>query len=786
MENGLPNSEALKRLQQFGNNVIITTPSSSTLSILLSQFPTLLNGILAAAAVFSFIIGNTIDGIFILLILLLNGFLGFIQEYKAEQSLEKLKHYTIPSVRVIRDGKERAIPSTELVPGDLVILNEGERIPADGILTTSHHIELDEAILTGESLPIIKNDKDPVFLGTLVTKGKARMQVEKTGMSTKFGQIAQTLGDIKSDTTPLQKNLSGLGKILSGFIIIISLLIIPIGLLQGNTAIPLLLLAISIAVAAIPEGLPAVITIALAIGASRIAKQKAIVRKMPAIETLGAVQVILMDKTGTLTQNSMQVKKYEEFQKGVLPDIIRASVLGNTASLIQKADSKEFDIVGDQTDGALLQWALSENKDIQVELSQGQVEDEYVFDPETRMITTVWKKNDKRFVFTRGAPEKVAEKSKLSKEEKEKIISLYKEYAKEGLRVICFAKKQVSSHDKAGRESLESDLTFLGIMGIYDPPRPEVHNSIQQAKRAGIQLVMVTGDNELTALSIGKETGLLEQDEDVVTGEELKKLSDDQVSALLPKTRIFARATPHDKLRLATLFQKKGYVVGVTGDGVNDALALKKADVGIAMGESGTDVAKEASDIILTDDNFATLVKAIEEGRTIYNNILKSTTYLLTGNLAELLVVFIATLLGLPPPFHPTQILWINLVTDGLPALALASDSKNPLVLNQTPRNSKAPLLSSSRLTFIVGVGLALGISLIICYSIFLQIFSELSARAIIFNFLILFHLILVYVVRRQSIISASPTVVISILITLVLQILAMTLHPFRILFHLR
>ncbi|MBI4089288.1 MAG: cation-translocating P-type ATPase [Candidatus Levybacteria bacterium] len=785
MEKGLTTVEAVEKAKVFGKNEISTQERISAFSILISQFPTFINLILVAAASLSFIIGSTIDGTFILIILLLNAFFGFVQEYRAEKSLDKLKTYIKAVVRVIRNEKEIQLPATDIVPGDIVILSEGDRVPADGKIITNKFLEVDESVLTGESLPVIKNHNDSLFLGTMVIKGSTRFIIEKIGLQTRFGQIAQTLSQVAPDKTPLQRRLDGLAKTLSIIVLFVSALIIPIGIIQGKEFIPVLLLAVSLGIAAIPEGLPAVVTISLAIGTGKMAKRKAIVRRMQSVETLGAVQIIITDKTGTLTQNIMRVKKSWIAKNEYLQSIIRACVLGNTASVIQKSGepSRSWDVVGDKTDAALLLWAHEKTQNLESIKKEGKIIEEYSFDPQTSTVTTIWEKNPQdhgaKHIFVRGAPEVILAKSKLSQEEKEDINKIYEEYAKEGLRVIGFGSRTSSHRGDVERKDAEKDLTFLGIVGIYDPPRLEAIKAVQQARHAGIQTIMVTGDNTLTAATIAKEIGLLEKDEDIATGEEIDKLTDDELSKIVLKTRIFARTKPEDKLRIVTVLKKMGYVVGVTGDGVNDALALKRADVGLAMGESGTDVAKEASDIVLTDDNYSTVVSAIEEGRTIYNNIIKSITYLLAGNLSEILFVFLSTLIGLPNPLFPTQILWINLVTDGLPALALASDNKDPEVLNKKPRNPIAPILSNHRLIFILTSGISLSLLLILVFKLVLGIgHSEVLARTIVFNLLIVSHMVLAFAVRGKSMFKFNKFLITGVLLTLILQVI-ITFNPF-------
>lgn len=785
MDRGLTSSQAQEKLKSFGRNEIETKKSFSAMSVFVSQFPTFINGILFAGAIFSIFIGNLIDASFIFSILILSAIFGFVQEYNAEKSLEKLKSYIKPASRVIRNGKEEEIPSAELVPGDIVLLNEGENIPADGKIILSRHLEIDESVLTGESIPVAKVSGDVGLSGTLVSKGRGRLLIEKTGMETRFGQIAKTLTTIKTEKTPLQKNLSALGKIISTIAIVIAFLLIPIGLSQNRNLFELVLLSISAGVAAIPEGLPAVITIALAIGVRKMAKKNAIVRKLSAVETLGAVQIILSDKTGTLTKNEMAVKEFFLNKNEHLNFLLKNCVIGNTASLVEKTDAGKFEAIGDKTDGALLVWAKEKTGDLNSLLDDGKVIDEFVFDPESKLITSVWEENNERYVFVRGAPEKILENSVATEGERRKIEREFESFAKKGLRVIGFGFKKLKDYSVKERKHLEKDLEFLGFVGIYDPPRNEAVETIKNAKRAGIRTVMVTGDNEITALTIAKEIGLVEKDEDVVTGEELDKISDEDLEKIILRTSVFARTKPEDKLRLVTVFKKMGYVVGVTGDGVNDALALKKADVGIAMGQTGTDVAKEAADIVLSDDNYSTLIKAVLEGRTIYNNILKSITYLLSGNLSEISLIFFAAILKMPDPLLPTQILWINLVTDGLPALALASDNRDHTVLNEKPRDPKQGILTLKRISLVLLIGFSLSLLLLLSFSTLLQTKSETVSRTIIFNLLIFSHMTLAFLVRGGSIFKFNKILFLSVFVTIILQFIITLFSPFQQIFRL-
>lgn len=765
---GLSSHEASLLLAQYGKNQLPQGADRTPLKIFLQQFLTYMNGLLFLAAVFSFFFSDLIDGFFILATIGLNSIFSFIQEYKAERTLASLVTFAPQQVSVLRDGKEQALPATALVPGDVVILREGDRIPADGILEAVTTLEIDESAFTGESLPVLKEIKSLCLMGTLIVKGRGTLLVQTTGTMTRFGQIADTLGTIKTTKTLLEKQLNGLGRVLTVIAIFVAITVILLGLSQGQNITTIVLTAVSIAVAAIPEGLPLVLTVALAIGTNRLAHKGAIVRKMQAIETLGAIQILLTDKTGTLTQNSMRVKKVWTINNTVSEQMYLAATLGNTATLLTK-DAGQFDIVGDKTDGALLLWAREQSPEIAAVVNTGKIVDEFVFDVATKTITTVWEKNGEHYVFVRGAPEAIIAKSDFTTSESKRLAQEYQTLAKEGLRTIAFGFKKATGQ-KAEREEHESHLTFLGFVGIYDPPRPEIAEAIKHAHTAGIKTVMVTGDNEMTALKIAKEIGLINEESDVITGETLRGLTDQEATKILLKIRIIARSQPEDKLRVATLLQAQGFVVGVTGDGVNDALILKKADVGIAMGESGTDVAKEASDIIITDDNFRTIIRAIEEGRTIYHNILQAIIYLITSNLSELSLVVFATALNLPTILLPTQILWINIATDGFPALALATDKNSHEVLKDPPRNTNLPLITRSRLGGIVLTGVGLALILILSYSVLLDHTSAIIARTIIFNGLILSHLLLALFIRGRSLRSLSPLFISTILITMAVQ----------------
>ncbi|OGH14879.1 MAG: hypothetical protein A2689_02995, partial [Candidatus Levybacteria bacterium RIFCSPHIGHO2_01_FULL_38_96] len=727
-------------------------------------------------------IGDFIDAFFIFLVLIVNGLFGFIQEYRAQKTIEKLKELVSPTTHVIRDGQEKEIDAREIVPGDIIVLREGDKIPADGKLITDVLIEVDEAILTGESMPRdVKNGGD-LFSGTFLVKGRGYFKVESIGFETRLGKIAAEIEKTKKPRFPLAENLSHLGTRLALVAVFMSFLLVPIGFFQGREIREIILIAVSIAVAMIPEGLPLVVTIALAVGAYRMVKRKTIVRKMSAIETLGATNIILCDKTGTITANKMAVKKFWISNKEKLPLLLRAAVLGNTASLAMEEElpagplrseaSRQavgYRVLGDSTDGAILLFAKSHNKNIEEFRTEGTVIEEKPFDPETKIIEVVWEKSGERHTFVRGAPESILKLDGTS-EQAHRELELY---AKEGLRTIAFG------HKRQG----EARFSFLGIVGIYDPPREEARQAIKEAQSAGIKIIMVTGDNPLTAKSIAEDVGLITPGELVLTHDEMEKITDEELAELLPKTRIFARMVPSDKLRLVRLYQKLGFVVAVTGDGVNDALALSEANIGVAMGETGTDVAKEAGDLVITDDNLYTIVKAIEEGRGIFDNIIKVVVFLLATNLTEFFLIFFSVILGLPIPLSPTQILWINLVSDGAPAMALATDVKRHGLLSRKPRNVNEQILNRKRLKNILGITLIFSFLLMFVYSTILQT-SGVVPRLLIFNLLVFGEMIIIFIIRG-GIFPLNRFMIISVLITLLLQFVVSTVPELRALFRL-
>ncbi|MBI4092112.1 MAG: cation-translocating P-type ATPase [Candidatus Levybacteria bacterium] len=766
---GLTSQEANARLATHGKNSVEKQDKNLTFFLLFSQYKNIISGLLIAATVFSLIIRDYLDAFFIFLVLIINGFFGFIQEYRAQKTLEKLKSLVAPAARVIREGKEIEIDAKEIVPGDIVVLREGDRVPADGKLITDVPIEVDEAILTGESMPIDKIDHDEIYSGTFIVRGRGYIEVTATGFETRLGQIAAELSESEKPQIPLARNLSNLGKRLAFIAIILAFLLVPIGVIQGRDFKEIVLIATSIAVAMIPEGLALVVTIALAIGAYRMVRRNTIVRKIAAIETLGATNVILADKTGTLTQNKMAVKKHWIGNKENLNLLLRAGVLGNTANLVLEEDGGSYEVVGDATDGAILSFVKEHIKDLDSFRSEGKVIEEKPFSPETKIIEVVFEKDGEKHVFIRGAPETIFKLDGIALEAHHEVDA----FIKEGLRVIAFAHKKEA----------EKRFTFLGIIGIYDPPREEAKKAIKEASAAGIRIVMVTGDNPKTAQKIAEEVGLISEGELVVTHSEIENISDEELLKLMPKTRVFARMVPRDKLRLVRLYQKSGAVVAVTGDGVNDALALSEANIGVAMGETGTDVAKEAADMVITDDNLYTIVKAIEEGRGIYDNIIKTVVFLLSTNLSEFFVIFFSVIFGLPIPFTPTQILWINLVSDGAPAMALATDIKRRGLLKRKPRDISEQILSFARLRSILLITFVFSLVLIAVYAIYLN-GSPTVPRLLIFNLLVVGEMIIIFIIRG-GIFPINKFMIASILITLFLQYLVSTQPFLRALFRI-
>lgn len=734
---GISDKEAKIRLEKYGRNELKEKKKASIWVRFLNQFKSPLILILLLAIAVSAILGELIDALVISAIVLMNAILGLIQEERAEKALQALKKLAVPKTQVIREDKIKEINSTEIVPGDVIVLSAGNKVPADARIISSFNLMTDEAPLTGESVPVEKSvdvleegaslgeRRNMVFSGTTVTYGRGEAVVVSTGMSTEIGKIATLLEETEKEATPLQRNLDQVGKVLAFMVLGICLVVFLLGILRGAPLLFMLLLSISLAVAAIPEGLPAVVTIVLALGTQRMAQRGAIVRHLPAVETLGSTSIICSDKTGTMTLNEMTVETIvtaqEEFKvtgRGYEPKgeimgkegnlkslpfdlkiLLMASALNTDAHVIQ--EEGKWEIRGDPTEGALVVLASKLGLDKKELLSRYKRVQEIPFTSERKMMTTVYEKDGERLVFSKGAVDVLIhfcsrlqqgeEVEALSQEGKKIILKKNERMAREGLRVLGIAYKPWKEN-----EDLEKNLIFLGLVGMRDTPREEVKEAIAICRKAGIKPVMITGDHLLTAVTIGSELGLIQREEEAITGEELSRLSDQELLRKAPDLSVYARVLPEDKVRILTAYQSLGHIVAMTGDGINDAPALKQANIGVAMGITGTDVSKEAADMVLTDDNFATIVKAVEEGRTIFANIKKFVSFLLSCNLAEVLAVFLGFLLfpAREPILTPAQILWMNLVTDGLPALALGVDPPEKGIMEQKPRSKRTGIFT--------------------------------------------------------------------------------------------
>ena len=796
---GLTSEEAAKLLEQFGKNEIISGHKIRPLEIFISQFKSFLILILFIAAILASLAGEKLDTIVIIVIIVLNSIFGFIQEYRAEKAIAALKHMVVTRVRVIRDGKEIEINTVDLVPGDAFIIEEGQKIPADGKLVEAVNLQLNEASLTGESLPVSKkvneseeDDKFFIFMGTIAEKGKGMAIVTATGMKTKFGKIASLLKDIKEEPTPLQKHLDVLGKQLGIIAVFGAILVFGFGFLHGGEILETMLTGASLAVAVVPEGLPAIVTITLAVGVQRMSRRQSIIRKLSSIEAIGSVDVICSDKTGTMTKNEMIVRKVwvdgqtfdvedEKLNNKGFAQLLRIGILCNDASILE--ENGKLTILGDRTEGSLLVLAKEKGVDIKEYKGKGSAIEEFPFDSSLKRMSVVWSEGSKKEIYVKGAPEIIISRSTkilsdgkltdLDTSEKKKLSKVVEDLAGNGFRLLGFGYKEFKGEpDKIGRDEVEKDLIFVGIVAIADPPRDEVKEAIKLAKNAGIKVVMITGDNPLTAKAIGAEIGLIEGNEKVISGDKLEKMSQPELEKTIRDIKIFARVTPEHKLRIVKAFQAKGSTVGVTGDGVNDAPALKQADVGLSMGIIGTDVAKEASDMVIADDNFASIIKAVEEGRVIYENILKSIRYLLACNAGELIAILGAVAIGFPSPLTPIQILWMNLVTDGLPALALAGDPKAHDTMNRPPRNKSVPILTILGKKFIITVGVILATATLVIFIVFLT-FDELEkGRTVAFTILVLGQMVVAFIVRKGEKWNSNRLLLVAVLATVILQII--------------
>lgn len=740
-KNGLSSTEALRRLEKYGKNKLETKKKKTLFKQFLSQLKDVMIYILIIAAIISAFLGEISDALIILLVIIINAVIGVIQESKAEKALDALKELSTPKALVKRDGSLKEILSEDIVPGDIVIIDAGRYIPGDLRLIDTANLKIEESAFTGESVPSEKDasflpDKEiPIgdqnnmaFMSTLATYGRGVGVVVGAGMNTEIGKIAKMIEQEENDETPLQKKLSELGKILGFLAVGICILIFIISFFQGRDLLEMFLTSISLAVAAIPEGLPAIVAIVLSLGVQRMVKKNAIIRKLPAVETLGSVSIICSDKTGTLTQNKMTVTtvytndsyiKESEFNLNDNESklLVDCMVLCNDATYSEKSQT------GDPTEIALLESPFKLNilkEKLEKEFKRI---DEIPFDSDRKLMTTVNLVDDKKArVFTKGALDsilsicnKISINGKLldfTKEYKAKVLENSNIMSDKALRVLAFAYKDISKENIV-LDSLEKDLVFIGMVGMIDPPRLEVKDSIKLCKSAGITPVMITGDHKNTAFAIANELGIAEDISQAITGHEIDKFKEEEFNEKIINYRVFARVSPEHKVKIVKAFKSHGNIVSMTGDGVNDAPSLKAADIGVAMGITGTDVSKGASDMILTDDNFSTIVSAVEEGRKIYLNIKKSIVFLLSCNLGEILTLFTAILLNWNSPLQPIHILWVNLITDSFPALALGVDKTKEDVMNNPPRNPKESIfIKSDKIQLIINGVLIGGITL--------------------------------------------------------------------------
>jgi Ca2+-transporting ATPase len=753
---GLSQEEAQKRLAQYGPNELQKEKRASSIKMFFEQFTDILIVILLIATALSVAIGEIVDAIVIIAIVLATAVLGFVEEYRSEKAVEALKKMTAPTAMVLRDGKEVKIPAIEIVPGDVILLYAGDKVPADSRLLKAFNVKVDEASLTGESSPVNKNTevcgaevalndrRNMVFTGTVVVYGRCQVVATSTGMNTEFGKIAKMVQMTEEEETPLEKRTQSIGKWIGILSVAICLGVAMIGIVEGRNIIDMILWGISLAVAAVPEALPAIVTGALAVGMYRMAKVHTIVKRLPAVETLGCTSVICSDKTGTMTKGEMTVQRiyvdnkvikvsgigYEpegdflvedekvNVKDGKLNTLLTAAALCNDAKLERDTATGRWIIKGDPTEGALIVTAAKAGlwkEELEKQLPRIS---ELPFSSETKRMTTMHVTEGNKVAYMKGAPEIVLSKctrvlingkvSKLTEGDRANILEVNEAIARQALRNLGFAYRELPDTVSTCDEKIERDFIFLGIMGMIDPPREEVKDAIYTCRKAGISVVMVTGDHKLTAVAVAKELNLLGENEEqgkVLTGEELEKLSDEQLNQMVRDVVIYARVSPEHKMRIVKAWKANGQVVAMTGDGVNDAPALKMSDIGIAMGVTGTEVTKEASDMVLTDDNFASIVKAAREGREIYDNIKKYLTYLMRCNIMEILVMFIAVVSVpfLARAYAPgsdaaavgsatialtaAQLLWVNLTTDGLPAIALGVDPGDPDLMERKPRD---------------------------------------------------------------------------------------------------
>ena len=821
---GLVDEEAGGRQRREGFNELPEAPPASPLKLFLSQFTSVIIWVLIGAAVLSGLLHDWLDAAAIMAIVFLNGGLGFIQEFRAERSLAALRKMSVTMARVVRGGVLQSIPARELVPGDLLLLEAGDRISADARLIYTAGFQTQEASLTGESTPVEKDahvvlpanvplaDRtNMAFMGTIAASGKSRALVVTTGLSTELGRIAgliQQATVAETVKTPLQRRLEQFGYTLLWLALAVVAVVFGLGYWRGEPLLEMFLTSVSLAVAAVPEGLPAVVTITLALGVTRMVKRHALIRKLPAVETLGSATVICTDKTGTLTKNEMTVTKvcvgdeaFEVTDEGSplpsrasgIEQLLTAAVLCNGATLHEENGVRH--VIGDPTEGALLVLAAKFGMTKQALEQTAPFEDEIPFDGERKMMTIIRRTPAGSMAYVKGAPDVLLARctrrlrpdghvEALNDRHREEILATNGSLARQALRVLAVAHRPLDApHEGSPAATLEQDLVFLGLVAMKDPLRPEALEAVRLCKEAGITTVMITGDHKDTAVAIAQELGLFDGDGLALSANEIDNLSDDQLAKMVESVSVYARVTAEHKLRIVQAWKRRGAIVAMTGDGVNDAPAIKAADIGVAMGITGTDVAKEAADMVVTDDNFASIAAAVEEGRAVFDNIRKTVHFLLSCNFSEVLVMLFSTLLGLPLPLLPIQILWMNLVTDGIPALALAVDPKAPDLMKRRPRRPDARLLDGKRLVAVGVEGLMLSVIALgaFVYSLYGWHQTVEQARTVSFTVMVVAQLVHAFNCRSERLslfqvgLGTNRTLLWAFLLSLVMQLAVLT-----------
>ena len=761
---GLSSEQAEERLKRDGKNVLAEGKKKSVFQVFLSQFADLLVLILIAAAIISMFSGNIESTIVIFAVIIMNAILGTAQHVKAEKSLDSLKSLSSPSAKVIRDGMKIEIDSENVITGDIIILEAGDLIVADGRILHNYSLQVNESSLTGESTNIDKDDEvisgevpladrtNMVFSGSLVTYGRAMVVVTGTGMNTEIGKIAALMNAAKEKKTPLQQSLDKFSGRLAIIIMIICALVFGLSIWQGKTIIDSLMFAVALAVAAIPEALSSIVTIVQAMGTQKMAKENAVIKDLKAVESLGCVSVICSDKTGTLTQNKMTVQKIYIGGESIREDeldiryenhrrLIYDMVLNNDSSIV---DGKG---IGDPTEYALIETSRHIGLDEEIIRDTLDRVEEVPFDSDRKMMSTKYKLHGVPHILTKGALDSILDRCvsiadkdgvrPITEEDKRKILEQNNKYSEEGLRVLTFAYKE---SDETLSVETEYNYTFLGLVSMIDPPREESKQAVADAIRAGIKPIMITGDHKITASAIAKQIGIMRGGDMAVTGMELDAMTDEELDKVLEHISVYARVSPENKIRIVEAWQRKGSIVSMTGDGVNDAPALKKADIGVAMGITGTEVSKDAASMILQDDNFATIIKAVANGRNVYRNISNSILFLLSGNMAAILTVLFTSIMALPVPFAPVHLLFINLLTDSLPAIAIGMEPPEDGLLSQKPRDPKKGILTKQFTALMFGQGALIAVSVIIAFFIGIEI-SETAAVTMAFATLTLARL---------------------------------------------